>query len=1351
MYIFKPFYILAVLISISVNAQDITGNKSISRGLVFESSYTSNGLPDNRIRSIYQSKRGYFWIGTMNGLAKYDGYTFTNFSKENNGNGIAGNWVYDITEDSSKNIWIATTEGVSKLISVQDTIINYTSSKHLTHKEVRTLYIDDNERVWIGTKKGLSIYNTITEEILKFEAEPFNNTINSIIKDKNGHVWVSCETGLVCFNPKNLSYTYLPFDVKSNPYGDRIWDLYYLNNEIWIGTGGNGLYRFNINHIDSLKNEDIQKFKIEELPDNIEVFDIKEGPNGSLWLATGKGLIQLTLSSTGNKIESFNHQNNNKHSLSDNLLYKLYFDTSKNLLIGSDMGLNILLFENFNFQNFDFSLNKDKDAIRGLTSTYKSNIVVASNSKGLFNVNPEKPSTNKVLIKSNKDKLNLGRSITSFEQTLFVGTLDGVLIKELNTGKESQILSGENIFSLAKDPFSSKIYIGAINGLYIYDIEESKLVSKNKVINGFTRAMSFDKDGSLWVGIDGPKLYVKKRGEDTFEDIEIPIEFHGFEINGIEHDSHGNHWIGTVSGLNRISKDGNEKYVCEFIGIKDGLIVKMVNGLIADSKKNIWLSTIKGITKYDIEGNHFEYYLPNLIFIPSSVYKQNNESFLFGHTEGFIKFNPTHFSKNQNTPNIQITSLRVLNEKIETGQIVNGDVIIKNIIEETSDIVLNHKNNIFTIEYSDLNRGFDENRQYAYKLEGFDEHWNYNKRNQHSATYTNLDPGKYTFMIKIKNQEGEKYIKKLMVKILPSPWKSGWAILTYILLLLGVIFLFMRFRVENLKNENLLLLEKTEKEQIKHLNDQKLRFFTNISHEFRTPVTLILGPIKEILNDLSINFETRNKARIIEKNGDKLTYLIDELITFRELGKGYIKLKLEPLNLLKFVRETASNFEIFAEKKGVLIGCHSTLNNNLIMADPLQFYKVINNLIINALKFCPLNSSITIKISKVKNKQLNKKQLTIDTRWICLEIINQGVGISKDKIKHIFDRFYKGDDEHAGTGIGLSICKEIVELHQGLIEVESEPENTRFIVILPKGRPEDTEVPVITSTDIYHQKLKPESLLVSETIDIEDAYGKTFGDFEKKNILLVDDNSELLEYLHILLKTDYHIDVALNGEEALEIIKKKKIDLIVSDVVMPKMDGIELCEQLKSNAQTMYIPIILLSAKTIVESKIKGIESGADDYIDKPFHPDILKTKIDKLIQTRNELVKSSINKQNINFENINSSPADKKFLQNVIDLINENMGNDDFSVEELSDTMAMSRSNLFRKMKQMTNMSPISFIYYIRLQKAVELLLERKSSVSEIAWKVGYKNPASFSKSFKTHFGKSPTEYLNDLINKNI
>ena len=1352
----KIFYLRLSLIylfilSHSSFAQSETYQKGIEKSLVFENIFTNNGLPDNRIRSVYESKKGFLWIGTMNGLASYDGYTFIQYYKDREGKGLAGNWVYDIKEDVDENMWIGTTEGLSKIITSKDEVVNYVTAKHLPHKEIRALFIDNYQRVWIGTKKGLSIFNTKTDEVTKFTEGPFNNAINAIERDLQGRIWLTCETGLISFNEKDITHNYIPIEVKSNPYGDKIWDIHPFEKEIWIATGGDGIHSLNIEFLNKTKKDliNIQVTK-KSFVEDLEVFDLAEDGKGNIWLATSNGLGRIEFFKPAEKISFYYNQSINEYSISNNKLYKLYFDSSKNLWIGSDIGLNTLLYKNLNFENFAFANSTFKDIIRGITSIDKEKLIFNTSSNGIYKIHENSLATEKIKIKNNSEKINLGRSITNIDHTLFIGTLDGVLIKNTKNGKESHILHGKNIFSIVEDIINLKVYIGASDGMYVYDHKTSQLSSKTPILKGFTRSIFISKDLTVWVGIDGPYIYTKKNNSQNFKKITIPSNFHGFEINGIAEDQDNNIWIGTTSGLSKLTPNLKGNYNCDFFDENNGLVDKSVNGLIIDVKNNIWLSTIKGITKYDTKNKLFEYHLPNLIFNPTSYYKQNNNSFIFGHLEGFVKFNPDEISINNNTPNIQITSLRISNEKVNVYEEINNDVVLKENIQFTDEITLNHENNIITLEFADLNGSFDENRQYAYKLEGFDKNWIYNKRNEHTATYTNLDSGNYIFKVRsVYKGSDDNNTKVLKIKVLAPPWKSWWAILGYILILNGIIFLLVKFRIENAKKVNQIILEKQEKEQIKLLNNQKLQFFTNISHEFRTPVTLITGPIKDIINDPSISVEVRKKAKIIEKNSDKMFYLIDELITFRELGKGFLKLKPKPLNIVQFANETLENFELFAKKKEVILKCNSPSEQLIIWADPLQLYKVLNNLVANALKFCPFNTIVKITIQDVKKTKLSLEQKTIDSNWISITVSDEGTGIPKENIKHLFERFYKGDDVHAGTGIGLSLSKEIVELHKGSIKVKSKPGNTRFIVWLPKGNADEVELnQVVESSASLNQKLKPESLLIDENIALDQAYENTFEDFDKKRILLVEDNIELLEYLSMLLKEDFNIITALNGIEALEKLENTIPDAIVSDVMMPKMDGFKLCEKIKENKKIMHIPIILLTAKTMPEEKIKGLELGADDYLDKPFNPEILKARIHMLIKNRATLIEKLNVGQIIDHTKLARNPLDEKLITQVVEHINNNIDNEEFSVERLSDLMSMSRSNLFRRIKMITEMSPVEFIYHIRLQKSMKLLKERQLSISEIAWEVGFKNPSSFSKSFKKQFGKSPSDYLNSLLN---
>ncbi|MDO6519368.1 hybrid sensor histidine kinase/response regulator transcription factor [Zobellia uliginosa] len=1329
-------------------SQKTEGESAIQKGLAFNRFFAKDGLPDNRVRSIYQDKKGFIWIGTMNGLCRYDGYNFKQFSKNVQGNGIAGNWVYAIAEDEEENIWIGSTEGLSKIERNKDSILNFKTSDFLPHKEIKSLYIDQKQRLWIGTKKGLSILEIKTGKVHQFKDYPLNNAVNVIVPDEKGHTWVSCETGIVRFDEKNLSQTYFPFDVKPNAYNDRIWDILFVQDELWVASGGDGIYRSKTDSLTAHGGSAFQKlFLGDGVSPNLEIYDLTMDNSGDIWLGTTQGLGKIerqTPNGNDGPIIFYQQHYLNDYSLSNDRIFKLNFDAGNNLWIGSNLGLSTLLNRNRNFSNFSFTKSTNKDEVRGITAIPEGDLWYTTSSKGTSGISNEDGTIKKLGLNMGPEA-NMGRCIASMGQKLFIGSLDGLVIKDLKTGYVQHLLPGKNVFSLLLDTADNKAYIGTISGLFAYDMQKNTLASKLPLLKGFVRSLYKSPNGTIYAGIDGPFIY-KKDPEGDFAPLAIPDHFFGSMINAMEEDNEGHLWIGTESGLNKLTKNGSAAYTCELIGVGEGLADKSVHGLIIDKENNLWISSIKGLMRYSDKEKHFEYFLPNLIFSPSCFYKKGDTAFFFGHANGFIRFDPKLISFTKSPPDVLITGFRILNKAVKVKERINGDVILDKQIFNTENITLNYKNDMFTLEYANINGSFEKSRDYAYKLEGFDNDWVYNKSEEHTATYTNLNPGTYTFIVKAKDHSGSWNSKptKLSISVLPPPWKTWWAILTYVAIINGLIYIFIRYRTANARKESELLLEKREKEQMKELNNLKLQFFTNISHEFRTPLTLISGPIKDIISNNTISVDIRKKAKIIKRNSDKLIHLIDELITFRKLEKGGLVLKPTTINILHFVQEISESFQLFAEGKEVIINCHSLLKDNVILADPIHLYKAINNLMANALKFCSEGSVVQIKIKA--QKKLDAPQKEICDSWIRISVSNSGPNISKENLVRIFDRYYKGNDAHGGTGIGLSLAKELVELHNGSIHAKSDHQTTEFTILLPKGNVtsllEDTNTdpasfPKILALDPY----------LGDDRSFDETQETTYGEPGKMHILLVDDNNELLEYLSLLLKDDFIIKTASNGLEALEVVEKTPPDVIVSDVLMPKMDGYGLCQSLKENRKTLHIPVILLTAKTMTEEKMRGLHLGADAYLEKPFDPDILKTRIHALVKSRKMLIQKLVKEQVVDSSAFTKNPIDEAFIQKVVEHITANLDNGDFSVEELSEKMSMSRSNLFRKVKTISKMSPVEFIYYIRLQNGMKLLLERKFNISEIAWQVGFKNPSSFSKSFKKQYGKSPTEYLNDRL----
>ncbi|MDP4275623.1 MAG: hybrid sensor histidine kinase/response regulator transcription factor, partial [Bacteroidota bacterium] len=768
-------------------------------------------------------------------------------------------------------------------------------------------------------------------------------------------------------------------------------------------------------------------------------------------------------------------------------------------------------------------------------------------------------------------------------------------------------------------------------------------------------------------------------------------------------------------------------------------------------KGNLWISTIKGIVKFDIRREKFQKFLSNIDFSQSCFFKTNNSEFMFGASDGFVVFNPNEISTNQHFPAVTITDFRLFNRSVEIGAKLNGQVVLNQSVNCTKELTLNYRNNVFTIEFAALDFSNPGENVFAYKLEGFDKNWIPTDAKNRNASYTNLNAGVYYFKVKASNNSGiwNDSPVVLKIRILPPPWKTWWAILIYILIFNCLLFVLFRYIMIQSRQRHQIELDKLEKEQLQNINQIKLQFFTNVSHEFRTPLSLIIGPVEDILSLHDVNESIRSKVEMIRHNCKKLFYLIDELMTFQKMDQGRLALKASYLDIVGFLKGIYQNFDILARRNNITMRFDTKLDNFKIWYNPNNIEKVINNLLSNAFKFTPSGGKISIEVSTY----CSTSAVGQTPDFICISVVDNGKGISKQDMDHIFECFYQGNSNVKGTGVGLSLTKSLVELHKGFIRVSSDPLiETRFKVYLPIGDGHLSPEQKVLDEKNTGFKIENDASILVESSNQRDLLTENQPSDQNfdYDILVVDDNPELLDYLEMIFKDKYNVHRAVNGIEALDMIHNDEPDLVISDVMMPKMDGIELCKNIKNNLTSCHIPVILLTAKTAVEHRIEGIEVGADDYISKPFYPEFLKVRVEKLIESREKLIEKFRSDNVLIPKKVAKNPQDEIFVQKIIDIVMKNMSNEDFSVEELGISVGMSRSNLFRKLKTITGQTPIEYIYFIRLKHSMDLLLERKLNVSEIAYEVGYKNPSSFSKSFRKQYGKAPSDFLNDILGKN-
>ena len=1349
-FIFKGLFVVGQGMTVS------TG-KILETDLFFERFYSKSGLPDDRIRSIFQDHNGFLWIGTMSGVARYDGFTFKNYYKTRLPNSISGNWAYAICEDSEKNIWIGTREGLNKFDKEKSSFESFLNDKNnpksISSNVINALQFDKRGLLWIGTPQGLNRFNPTTKSFKRFSTYPFNTNICSIISSKGDFIWIATRDGVVRYNTTTNKYYFFKIRVKSNPYGDKFWSMLEDQNDLYLTTGGDGLVKLPYNSKTSSYNsfQYVNDFKGGSIS-NTEVFSICKSSNGDFWLGTtGLGLAKIEkINSPDKKITFYKNNALNNQSISNNQVYKLFIDRSNVLWCGTDEGLNKLDLYLLPFQYYTFTDKSKKDQVRSLYSLDGKTVWLGTTKSGIVKhniISGEGKSVN-----FNNRSINSNRSLLISGNNIWNGTLAGAIKLNQSLTESKNTIEGHAVFAFIKDS-KGNIWAGTNNGLYKIKPDGSRVnylsnVSKSSTTAPFfVRSLYEDKQGNIWIGTENSSLMYFDPKRDKFMTLSSKkggVGIFSSIIFSITESPKNVIWVGSESGLNKITSLHNGKYSVRSYTEESGLPDKSVRSILPDSQGNLWLGTIKGLAKFNIQKESFQNYLHNISFNSNSSLKVNDHCFLYGSYEGFVLFNPLAVTSDSKAPEVVISDLKLSNKSVGINEEIDGDVILNQDICYTKEITLQYDNQ-FTIEFTGLHFSNPENNLYAYKLDGFNDDWTYTNAKNRSATYTNLDSGTYTFMVKSSNYSGKWNDKPqtLIINILPPIWKTWWAILLYFIIFSLLFYVFLKYLVIQAKQRNQIRFEQKEKEQLKNLNQMKVRFFTDISHEFRTPLSLIVGPTEDILNSEETTETVKHKVKLIYRNCTKLLYLLDELMTFQKMEQGMLKLNCINGDLIEFLKDIYENFKTLADKNVVEFNLITEKQSLYTDFDPPKLEMVMNNLLFNAFKFSKkIGGLINIRISELKLQDVPETVDKTIPNWICIAVEDNGKGLSAEEFSHLFQRFFS-ETTVKGSGVGLSLTKNLVELHNGAITADSELGiKTSFKVYLPLQslviqNPEDYKYTLDYNVSLIDDESNSGEINVAES------------DKDQNCILVVDDNPEVLAYLEMTFKEGYQVAKAQNGVEALRYTMDHLPDLIISDVMMPEMDGVELCRAVKTDINICHIPFILLTAKSAIEDRIEGLQVGADDYIPKPFHPNVLKAKVENLIKAQKRIIEKFYADGGVLIpKNITQNPLNEKFLNKVIESIKANMGNEEFSVEELGSMVAMSRSNLFRKLKAITGQTPIEFIYYIRLRHSMELLLERKMSISEIAYEVGFKNPSSFTKSFKKHFGKSPSDYLNTLLN---
>jgi len=1357
-----------------------------SGDIQFEHLSVKEGLSATTVLSILPDSRGFLWIGTYDGLNRYDGYSFTTFKHNaNDSTTLSGNKIRAISEDSSGFIWIGTwSSGLNKYDREKEEFTRYShipdDPQSLISNEITFLYQDTSNYLWIGTLGGLDRFDSAKEEFIHFKhdsSDPSSissNSIYSVYKDHSGILWIGTIKGLNKFNIKSnnfTSYKHNPDDPYSLSFNAVFSICEDSKGELWIGTFGGGLNKF-----DREKEQFIHYLNHPDDPSSLSnntVTSVYKDRWGELWIGTYGGGLNMYVSRDDRFISYMNNPDNPK-SLNDNIVYSICEDNSGILWVGTwDRGLN----------KYDRSRGKEKFAhyshivddpnslndnkVRAICEDNYGFLWIGTDGGGLIRFDRESNEYSHYTHDPG-DPGSLGNDyVNSICEdnygSLWIGTHGGGLnkfdreknrfIHYIHNPNDPGSVS-TNVISLVYEDKTGALWIGASVGVlikldrkngqfiqYEYNPDDSSSFSQERVFSIFE-----DKFGVLWIGTYGCGLCRFDRETEQFKHYtNSPGDSKSLSnnvVSSIYEDKSGVLWIGTEGGLNKFDRE-NEEFVC--YRETDGLSSDMIHGILEDDYGNLWLSTNNGISKFNPANSSFKNYneadgLQSNEFNPWAYHKTKNGEMLFGGNNGFNIFHPDSLRDNFFIPPVIITEFQLLHKPVSVGFNKSFNrTILKKSIMETEEIELLYDENIISFEFAALDFHVPEKNQYAYFMEGFDKDWTYTYADRRFVNYTNLDPGEYTFRVKGSNNDGvwNEAGASLRIIIAHPWWATWWAYILYGVFAVVLFSTSTRFYLNRQRLRHQLELEHEHAEKLLEIDQMKSRFFANISHEFRTPLTLILGPCECIIKETTKE-EIKKRAGTIKNNANRLLSLINQLMDLSKLDAGRLKLEASFGNIVTFVKGVAMLFESLAERKDIMLKIKSTNDEIDLYFDKEKMEKILTNLFSNAFKFTPVGGKITVVISE---NEMNS---------VIIKIKDNGIGISEKEIPRLFDRFYQVDSsqtrEQQGTGIGLSLTKELVELHNGKISVVSrEGEWTEVTVALPLGKEHLLPEEIV---EVGDSPLERKILVEDEDSITSLEFKKPFSedlDKDKTIILVVEDNTDVREYIKEALGENYQVEEAANGEQGLRKAENIIPDLIISDIMMPRMDGNELTRKLKNDEKTSHIPIILLTAKTEQESKLEGLATGADDYLMKPFDTQELQIRIKNIIENRRKLQKKFREGEFISprGEEKKLSSIDERFMNKIMEVIEQHITEEEFSIEEFGNEVGMSRSQIHRKLKALSGKSASRYIRSIRLARAKKMIDAQKGNISEIAYSVGFSSPAYFTKCFKDEYGYPPSDLL--------
>ena len=1328
---YRRFFLLAILSLLNVA---LTKSQIQYDNIRFKQLGFAEGLPHNTVNAITQDNQGYLWFGTRNGLCKYDGYALKHYyHSDNDTTSLRHDFILKLYTDTINNkLWISTDEGICSYNNITETFKSYDIKGNIRNDV--SFFTTSTGMLLACCSNGVFRYEPSEDKFLPFILHN-KNYIRNIVEDENKNLWIECRNKLLRYNLNSGKFSPIPPILKE--HRSRISNIQSVNKRTFLACFNGSIILYN-----TLENT------IYNLPKQIkhnDMFYSTKDSDSNIWIGTEYG-IYIVDNKHYNIIKHYEDTYGNISKLNDSPIYSIYKDRDENIWIGTYFGgINYYISGSEHFRIYPYG-NTDNHlsgkAVRQIIGSQNGRELIATEDGGLNIMNNEKKifKSEQVFKNLNINTQNIHSLMYDSKNTLWIGLfLNGIVNYNEKTKRCNVFNQKEAYLSSAffiTESSNNKIFYGGPNG--IYHINKEQVVKRISPITSFCSLNETDTTFLIGTRKNG----ICRLNSETFKLDTLHLLPHkNLFVTNIYRDSKGYLWVGTNNnGIYILDKE----YKISKTFNKELIVSNGIKGIIEDDNHNMWIGTDNGLIRINMSNWYISRYttsdgLPTNQFNYSSAFKSEDGEIFMGTINGMISFFPELIKRKKQNFKVEITDIISNSEKVSP---LNKDYNIIKTHKGIEEITLSHSQaQSLRIEYSGMNYQYTYGTKYKMYIDGLDKEWQY-VDNQHQVRFSNLPAGKYTLKI-IAGYNGTEWDKNglatLKINVLPPWYLSIWAYMIYTIIVILCLYAAYRYTKSRLRLLMRLENEHNQRMYIEKLNKQKTDFFTYISHDLKTPLTLILSPLQKLITQNEISNKDKKNIETIYRNANRMHYLIDEILTFSKIEMNQMHITVRKGNIISFLGEISHIFDIVSKEKEIDFTLNLEDIGKEVWFSPSKLERIMYNLLSNAFKYSQAGDTVTLS-AHLKEEN--------DSTYAVISVKDTGRGIPKEMLDKIFESYYQVEkkDHRECFGLGLSLTRSLIQMHKGDIKVESEVGvGTVFTVTLNVSEnaytKDEKAIESISQDEIqkYNQRMRDTIELIPDKLVDEDKKN------DKETIMIVEDNKEMNEYICDIFKDKYNVMRASNGEEAYKMLSKRIPNIIVSDIMMPKVDGLEFTRLVKQDVSTSHIPVILLTAKTDEKDHTEGYKCGAEAYIAKPFNAQNLELLIENIQNNRRKVIERFKQAEEMNVTQVTNNPRDEKFMKELVDLIMKNISQEDFGVTEITAEMHISRSLLHTKLKSLTGCSITQFMRTIRMKEARTHLMNGMN-VSEAAYAVGMSDPNYFTKCFKKEFDITPSEFLKQI-----